>query len=217
MRSDVASARINGLIFASLAYLACDPSEFIDLASYFERHGADLISLAEAIDTSTPEGKSFFTIVINLASWARRGDRAKGPPSNSGVRRSFRGGVTPFGYRRDGDNLRLDENEAPIRRLIFELFLEHRKLKTVARLLNARQLRTRKGKEFTDTSVRRLIEDPLAKGLRRSNYTASTGDGKHWLLKPSDEWVYSEAPAIVSAEVWDTANAILSARKVRDP
>jgi len=63
---------------------------------------------------------------------------------------------------------------------------------------------------FSDTTVTRLLEDPIAKGIRRANYTESTGDKKQWRLKSKDEWVFNEAPAIISEEKWDKINSILT-------
>src|SRR5678809_1493463 len=60
MLKDIESGRITGLIFSKLARLARNTRELLDFADVFRKHGADLISLQESIDTSTPAGRLFY-------------------------------------------------------------------------------------------------------------------------------------------------------------
>jgi len=91
-------------------------------------------------------------------------------------------GPAPFGFRREEGRLVPDPDEASVRRKMFELFLRHERVKTVARLLNETGHRTRRGARFSDTSVLRLLQD------------ASAVDG------------------IVSKETWDRCQALLKDR-----
>lgn len=57
MLADVKGGRISGLIFSKLARLARNTKELLEFADYFRAHDADLVSLGESIDTSSPAGR----------------------------------------------------------------------------------------------------------------------------------------------------------------
>jgi site-specific DNA recombinase len=219
MLGDIKTGNVFGLIISELEHPVGNTRELLSFAEYAQENRADIICLSEPIGTSTGEDGSLYALIAAFPQWEYE---KIGNPVTASIRTPAKmgkslGGAAPFGYRREDHKLILDEREAPIRRMIFDLFLKHKRLKTVARALNDAGYRTRSGQRFSDTTVRRLVEDPLAKGQRRSNYTESTGKGKHWSPKSPEKWIFSDAPALISPEVWEAANALLSKRKNGEP
>ncbi|HEV7699715.1 MAG TPA: recombinase family protein, partial [Pyrinomonadaceae bacterium] len=106
-----------------------------------------------------------------------------------------RGGVAPYGYRWHKGKLMIEEAEAPVRRLIYDLFLKHRRKKTVAKLLNDLGYRTRNKALFSDVAVDRLLRDTTAKGIRLEQNNAEI-----------------RVDPLVSEDIWERANTLLGNR-----
>ena len=211
MLEDVRGGRITGLIFSKLARFARNTKELLEFADIFRDEDAALISLEEAIDTSTPAGRLFYTMIAAMAQWEREEIVSRivaSIPVRAKMGKNI-GGQPSLGYKWEGKEFVIDEEYAPVRRLIYELFIRQKRKKAIARTLNEQGYRTKNGSKFTDTTVARLLRDATAKGERRLSHTSTKSGTNSYSFKPQSEWVTVTCPAIISAELWDECNAIL--------
>src|SRR5205085_9403852 len=112
------------------------------------------------------------------------------------------------GYHWQDKQLVPHPEQAPIRKLAYELFLEHRRKGVVAKVLNDRGYRTSQNKKWRDISVGRILVDPTAKGVRIYN---SSRKVNAWTAeaRPENEWISVPVEPIVPEVIWNQVNQIL--------
>lgn len=210
MMKDIERGHITGLVFSKLARLSRNLREVQDFGDFFNKHKADLISLNEAIDTSTAGGRMFFHLLGVFAQWEREEitERINASVAIRAKLGKTINGRAPYGYEWKDRKLVVNPEEAPIRQKAYELFLQHRRKGTVAKLLSAAGYRTREGAVWSDTQVGRVLVDTSAKGLYFFNKGKKHGMWKH-IEKPESEWGKVECEPIVSDALWHQVNRII--------
>ena len=210
MMKDVERGYITGLVFSKLARLSRNRRELEDFAEFFDKHKADLMSLSEAIDTSTAGGRMFFHLLGVFAQWEREEitERVNASVLTRAKLGKSINGSAPYGYKWKDRKLVIQPEEALVRKKAYELFLQHRRKGVVSKLLNAAGYRTRNGSIWRDTSVLRILDESSAKGVYVFNTMRQTGT---WRTepKPESEWGKAECDPIVSEELWNEVNQII--------
>ena len=220
MLQDIRRGHITGLVFSKLARLARNVRELLDFSDIFRECNADLISLQESIDTSTPAGRLFYTMIAAMSQWEREEivDRVKvsilarakaGMPLNN---------CAPYGYHWKDKKLVVHSEEAPVRKLAYELFAQLRRKGAVARALNEKGYRTRSNLLWRDVTIGRILQCPSAKGVHRAHFTKQKGKWS-WEERPLHEQVHIPVEPIVSEELWNQCNQITEEqqKKIKRP
>src|SRR5207302_7873620 len=132
-----------------------------------QEQNAALISIQESIDTTTPVGRLFYTIMAAMAQWEREeiGDRVRSSISVRAKLGKPIGGSAPYGYHWENKKLVQHPEEAPIRKRAYELYRQYHRKGYVAKLLNEAGHRTRGSRLWLDSIVGRILADPSAKGV----------------------------------------------------
>lgn len=210
MMADVKRGHIQALLFSKLARLSRNLREVQDFGDFFRTNNADLISLNESIDTSTAGGRMFFHLLGVFAQWERE-EIAERVNASVAIRAKLGkpiNGRAPYGYRWVDKKLVPHPDEAPIRAKAYDLFRQHRRKGTVAKILNASGYRTREGKFWRDMHIRRVLVETSAKGLYLFNRTKKNGDWKY-SEKPESEWGRVTCDPIIPESLWNEVNQII--------
>ncbi|WP_430408778.1 recombinase family protein [Kordia sp.] len=204
MLSDIRSKKISGLIFSKLSRLTRKTRHLLEIAEVFNANNADLISIHENIDSSQPAGKMLFTMIGAFAEFERSeiASRVKNSMKIMAQEGKKLGGVAQYGFKWNEDKLELHPEESKIRAMMYELYLKHKRFKAVSRELEEKGFRSRKGKPFHSSTIKRWLKDPISKGKRRTNYSQELKGNQTSRTKPKNEWFFHDCPQIVSPEMW---------------
>ncbi|MCK9478538.1 MAG: recombinase family protein [Firmicutes bacterium] len=125
-----------------------------------------------------------------------------------------------FGYDKDNKKLKINEPEAQMVRQLFELYATNEySMKQIENILWDRGYRNRNGNKISHSTISNTISNPKYKGYYVGNKVKIVDMfTKKQKFLPPEEWIMFKdetgdiVPAIVSEELWETANAVLKKR-----
>ena len=123
-----------------------------------------------------------------------------------------------YGYDKKDCVLTINEEEAKIVQIIFDLYANHRYgTRKISQELLKMGYTSREGNAFNVLTIRHMLENPKYKGWYCGNKTQNIDyrtkkkaflDESEWVMYPDPD-----IPAIVSEELWDRANALYKERR----
>ncbi len=119
-----------------------------------------------------------------------------------------------WGYDKVNKQVVINEGEAEIVKLIYNLCISGYGSRSISKELSNRGIKSRTGKQFAEITIRKILRNPLYKGTVVMNKRHFDFNTKKMLHVPQDEWIIHEnaVPAIVTKEIWEEANKIMDSR-----
>ena len=184
------------------------------------QNGVGVLFQSDNINTLLPDSELRLTIMSSIAQDEVRkiSERVK-----FGFKRAIDSGVVLgnsnlWGYDKADGKLVINDEQAEVIRLVFELYtVQKLGVRAVAFELANRGHYNSNGNVFSMTTIKNIITNPKYKGYYCGKKTDKqdyrSNKRKHF---DKDEWVMykdeENVPPIVSEEIWDKANQILAKR-----
>ena len=183
--------------------------------------GVTFISKNEQFDTSSAIGEAMLRIILVFAELERKmtSERVSAVMVSRASKGNWNGGKIPFGYNYDKETgeFSVNEDEAKVINMIYDLYESERSLTTVAKYLNEHGYRARSGKPWNPTTTRTMLVNPFYAGTYRYNYRCEADGGSHTpsFVRDEEDWVVVEDhhPAIIDKERQEKVSDILKANQ----
>lgn len=184
------------------------------------RFGVGVLFESDNINTLMPDAELRLTIMSSIAQDEVRkiSERVKFGFKRAIEKGTVLGNSRIWGYEKRDGALVIQEEEAEMVRLLFDLYANQRMgIRSVAGELAARGYRGSGGKPLSFSTIRGILSNPKYKGYYCGGKSCKYDYKLHQRkFLPPEEWVlYKDGetvPPIVSEELWDKANALLAQR-----
>src|SRR5271168_4148633 len=140
--ADIEARRIDVVVVYKVDRLTRSLADFAKLVEMFDGHGVAFVSVTQSFNTTSSMGRLTLNVLLSFAQFEREvtGERIRDKIAASKKKGLWRGGVVPLGYRCEARKLHVDEEEAAIVRMIFDLYLELGSVRALQRELRRRDV-----------------------------------------------------------------------------
>jgi site-specific DNA recombinase len=155
------------VVFWKLDRFCRSLTDLVNTEKELDSKGVALQSVTEYIDTASPVGRFNFRNLASAAELESDLTSQRVQIGMHGMAKEHRwpNNQPPLGYTlNDDQTLEINEEEAGLVRRIFRMYLEHRSMPSVAYKLNQKEIRTKKGNEWSRVTVKKVLSNKLYRG-----------------------------------------------------
>lgn len=220
MIEDARLGKIDLILTKEVSRFARNTIDSIRYTQLLLKYGVIVFFISDNINTIYPDSEFRLTL---MASMAQDEVRKLSERVKFGIKRSIKdgrvGGGGLYGYIKRNCALVINEKEAIAVKMLYSLYATGEYgFKRISEILASEGFLTKKGKMFSDTTLKKMLKNPRYKGWYTANMSEVEDYKTHKKrVKPKSEWIIykdesGRIPAIVTEEIWNKANEVLEKR-----
>ncbi|MBI5866928.1 MAG: recombinase family protein [candidate division Zixibacteria bacterium] len=177
--ADIGEGKVDAVVVVKIDRMSRSLIQFLQLMEYFEEKHVSFVAVTQQINTASSAGRLLINVLVSFAQFEREigSERTREKIHAARKKGRYTGGHPPLGYDIDRENHRLVVNteEAEMVRELFDLYLDHRSLLAVAKVVNARGWTRkswltkegirREGRGIDKVYIQRLLTNQVYLGL----------------------------------------------------
>jgi DNA invertase Pin-like site-specific DNA recombinase len=219
---DLAKAgNIDLIITKSVSRFARNTIDCLSVIQELKRYGTEVWFEKENLSSFDPKIEFVITVVAGMAQ-----EESRNISENCkwGARKRFKAGIVPMvtsrvlGYERNKKkDIIINEKEAKIVRLIFNMYIEGSSQQQIANYLNSQGLKTKYGDvDYYEGAITGILNNEKYTGNALLQKTINKAIGSKTSVRYQDKlpkyYVENSHPAIISQELFDKAHEIKNAK-----
>lgn len=216
MIEDAKLGKIDLILTKEVSRFARNTIDSIKYTQLLLQYGVIVFFVSDNINTIYPDSEFRLTL---MASMAQDEVRKLSERVKFGVKRSVKdrkvGGSSLYGYNKKDGKLTIIEKEAKAVKMLYDLYSTGDcGFKKIGEILAEKGFYTRKGKVFSDMTLKKMLKNPRYKGFYTANMSEVEDYRTHKKVrKPQSEWIVEKdqkgnIPPIVSERLWNECNEI---------
>ncbi|MEZ5813636.1 MAG: recombinase family protein [Alphaproteobacteria bacterium] len=195
---DIRAGRVDIVVVYKIDRLTRSLMDFAKLVEIFDEHGVTFVSITQSFNTTTSMGRLTLNVLLSFAQFEREvaGERIRDKIAASKKKGMWMGGRPPLGYDIENRHLIVNEKDAKIARMIFQLYLECGCVKNLKQELDQQNIKSRPrvskrglnygGKNFSRGALYNLLKNPVYIG--KIKHHDQIHDGMHEAIISEDLW-----------------------------
>ena len=198
MLDDMAHGLVNTVVVYKVDRLSRSILDFHNMMKYFERYGANFVSITQSFDTSTSMGKLTLNMLLSFAQFEREvsSERVRDKIRASKAKGLWMGGAPRLGYDLINKKLVVNPTEATQIRHLFEKYLELQSVNDLTEYAQrngifGKQWETAKrkirgGNPISKMSMHRILRDKIYIGQIENKKEGTFAKGEHEPIIPKE-------------------------------